>query len=155
MKNLLSKLDNYSVIILLSGIIICLWIVNTSLSETENDDWTLALTPRTWMFPKDHGAHPDFRTEWWYFTGNLSDDKGNKYGYQLTFFRHGFKYEPVDPDNPWTVSADNIIYKCGWSPFEGTTFRSKVVQTIVNGRVVYNKGMLNDDYRGERLVFDR
>ena len=73
------------------------------------------------------------------------------------FIREGYKADLclVDPDNPWTVSGDNILYKCGWSPFEGTTFRSKVVQTIVNGRVVYNNGIINEDYRGERLVFDR
>lgn len=73
------------------------------------------------------------------------------------FIREGYKADLclVDPDNPWTVSGDNILYKCGWSPFEGTTFRSKVVITIVNGTVVYNKGVINDDYRGERLEFER
>ncbi len=73
------------------------------------------------------------------------------------FIREGYKADLclVDPDNPWTVSKSNILYKCGWSPFEGTTFRSKVVQTFVNGTVVYNKGVFNEDYRGQRLVFDR
>ena len=61
----------------------------------------------------------------------------------------------VDPDNPWTVSKENILYKCGWSPFEGTTFRSKVVKTIVNGTIVYDNGVINEDYRGQRLLFDR
>lgn len=40
-------------------------------------------------FPRDHHAHPEFKTEWWYFTGNLFDDKGNRFGYELTFFRQG------------------------------------------------------------------
>jgi len=73
------------------------------------------------------------------------------------FIRENYKADLclVDPDNPWTVSRDNILYKCGWSPFEGTTFRSKVVQTIVNGTIVYDHGIINDDYRGQRLVFDR
>jgi len=73
------------------------------------------------------------------------------------FIRENYKADLclVDPDNQWTVSKDNILYKCGWSPFEGTTFRSKVVMTIVNGTVVYNKGMINEDYRGQRLEFDR
>jgi len=47
--------------------------------------WARAIGPRTWKFPRDHGAHPEYRTEWWYFTGNLSDNKGRPYGYQLTF----------------------------------------------------------------------
>jgi dihydroorotase len=73
------------------------------------------------------------------------------------FLREGYKADLclIDPDNPWCVSGDNILYKCGWSPFEGTTFRSKVVQTIVNGTIVYDNGIINDDYRGQRLLFDR
>ena len=53
-------------------------------AETE---WAQAMGPRIWNFPWDHGAHPEYRTEWWYFTGNLMDDAGSRYGYQLTFFR--------------------------------------------------------------------
>jgi dihydroorotase len=73
------------------------------------------------------------------------------------FIREGYKADLclIDPDDAWTVSKDNILYKCGWSPFEGTTFRSKVITTIVNGTIVYNKGIINEDYRGQRLLFDR
>ncbi|GFO53941.1 carotenoid 1,2-hydratase [Geomonas sp. Red276] len=46
-----------------------------------------ALTPRTFTFPADHGPHPGFRNEWWYFTGNLRSPDGHRFGYQLTFFR--------------------------------------------------------------------
>lgn len=73
------------------------------------------------------------------------------------FIREGYKADLclVDPKNSWTVSGENILYKCGWSPFEGTTFRSKVVKTIVNGTVVYDNGVIKEDYRGQRLLFDR
>ncbi len=73
------------------------------------------------------------------------------------FIREGYKADLclVDPESSWTVSAENILYKCGWSPFEGTTFRSRVVRTIVNGTIVYDDGVLKDDYRGQRLLFDR
>jgi dihydroorotase len=73
------------------------------------------------------------------------------------FIREGYKADLclIDPDDPWTVSKDNILYKCGWSPFEGTTFRSKVVKTIVNGTIVYDKGTINEEYRGQRLAFIR
>ena len=73
------------------------------------------------------------------------------------FLREGYKADLciVDPDNEWSVSKDNILYKCGWSPFEGTAFRSKVVKTIVNGTIVFDNGIIKDDYRGERLLFDR
>ena len=54
-----------------------------------------ATGPRTFIFPADHGSHPGYRTEWWYFTGNLSADDGRHYGYQLTFFRVALVPEPV------------------------------------------------------------
>ncbi len=61
----------------------------------------------------------------------------------------------VDPDNSQTVDKENILYKCGWSPFEGTTFHSKVSHTFVNGHLIYNKGVFNDSIKGKRLIFDR
>jgi len=73
------------------------------------------------------------------------------------FIREGYKADLclVDPDDPWTVSKKNILYKCGWSPFEGTTFKSKVVRTIVNGTIVFDNGLLKEEYRGQRLMFER
>lgn len=73
------------------------------------------------------------------------------------FIREGYKADLclVNPTQPWTVSKENILYKCGWSPFEGILFRSKIVQTIVNGTVVYDNGVINEDYRGQRLLFNR
>ena len=73
------------------------------------------------------------------------------------FIREGYKADLclADPDAEWEVSKKNILYKCGWSPFEGTTFKSKVVKTIVNGTVVYDNGVFNEDFRGQRLLFDR
>jgi len=73
------------------------------------------------------------------------------------FVREGYKADLclVNPENPWTVTKDNILYKCGWSPFEGKTFNSRVVKTIVNGTIVYDNEVINEDYRGQRLYFDR
>ncbi len=65
--------------------------------------WLRAGGPRPWTFPRDFGAHPGFRTEWWYFTGNLEDSQGGRYGYQLTFFRAGLRPTPLFPRNPWSV----------------------------------------------------
>jgi predicted secreted hydrolase len=67
------------------------------------DGWEQAAGPWRWAFPRDHGSHPEFRTEWWYFTGNLKDAAGKPYGYQLTFFRQGVSLQPKDPQNPWSV----------------------------------------------------
>ena len=73
------------------------------------------------------------------------------------FIREGYQADLclVDPASPWTVSKENLLYKCGWSPFEGQVFNSKVVKTIVNGSIVYDDGVINEDYRGQRLMFDR
>ncbi len=73
------------------------------------------------------------------------------------FIREGYKADLclVNPESPWTVSKPNILYKCGWSPFEGTTFRSKVAKTFVNGTLVYDNGVVNDNYRGQKLRFSR
>lgn len=54
-------------------------------------DWRLALPGWQYEFPRDHHLHADFKTEWWYFTGRLTDDKGDVFGYQLTFFRQGLR----------------------------------------------------------------
>jgi dihydroorotase len=61
----------------------------------------------------------------------------------------------VDTNDPWKVSQENILYKCRWSPFEGTTFRSKIFQTWVNGILVYDQGKFNEDVKGKPLLFNR
>ena len=68
------------------------------------EPWQRAIGAWTWQFPRDHGAHPNFKTEWWYFTGNLQDAKqGRKFGYQLTIFRQGIQFAPAQPDSHWAV----------------------------------------------------
>jgi dihydroorotase len=61
----------------------------------------------------------------------------------------------IDIASPWTVNKENILYKCGWSPFEGTTFYSKITHTFVNGNLIYKSGTFNDTIKGKRLVFNR
>jgi predicted secreted hydrolase len=67
------------------------------------EDWARALAPRTWTFPADHGAHPSYRTEWWYFTGTLAAPDGRLFGYQLTFFRQGLRYTVEEPRGAWAL----------------------------------------------------
>ncbi len=61
----------------------------------------------------------------------------------------------IDLNNGEIVSKDNILYKCGWSPFEGTKFNSSITHTFVNGSLIYNQGKFNDKIKGQRLEFDR
>jgi len=73
------------------------------------------------------------------------------------FIREGYHADIalVDINDPWKVDKENILYKCGWSPFENFTFKSKVKKTFVNGRLIYDQGIFNEDLKGQRLVFER
>ena len=61
----------------------------------------------------------------------------------------------VNTGLPWNVKKENILYKCGWSPFEGVTFKSRITHTFVNGQLVYNNFKVNKIRAGKRLLFDR
>jgi dihydroorotase len=61
----------------------------------------------------------------------------------------------VNPGLPWSVKKENILYKCGWSPFEGYAFKSRITHTFVNGQLVYNNFKVKDIRCGQRLLFDR
>lgn len=61
----------------------------------------------------------------------------------------------VNPGLPWNVKKENILYKCGWSPFEGYNFKSRITHTFVNGQLVYNNFKVKDIRPGQRLLFDR
>lgn len=73
------------------------------------------------------------------------------------FIREGYYADLaiVDAGLPWGVKKENILYKCGWSPFEGFTFKSRITHTFVNGELVYNNFKVKGPGNGERLLFDR
>ena len=73
------------------------------------------------------------------------------------YIKEGYKADVVliNPISPWTVNAENIAYKCGWSPFEGTTFKSRITHTFVNGILVYENGKYPNESKPERLTFNR
>lgn len=73
------------------------------------------------------------------------------------FLREGYFADlvAVDINNPWRVEKENIVYKCGWSPFEGETFRSKITHTFVNGHLAYERGNFSEKKNAQRLTFDR
>lgn len=73
------------------------------------------------------------------------------------FIREGYFADLVlaDLDAPWQVQAENILYKCGWSPFEGQTFRSSIQHTIISGHLAYSEGKFDESVKGMRLHFER
>ena len=73
------------------------------------------------------------------------------------YIRKGYKADLVlvDLNAPWTVTKDNLLYKCGWSPFEGSTFKSRVTHTLINGALAYKNGNFIQRTHGERITFNR
>ena len=73
------------------------------------------------------------------------------------YLREGYMADMVllNAERNWTVNKENILYKCGWSPLEGNEFTGQVIQTFVNGNLVYDNGQFNEEIMGERLTFNR
>ena len=73
------------------------------------------------------------------------------------YIREGYHADLVivDMKKPATVTKENILYKCGWSPLENFTFPASICHTFVNGNLVYDEGKWNEVMKGQRLIFDR
>jgi predicted secreted hydrolase len=81
--------------------------VVATLSGEADEAFARAYEPMAFVFPRDHGPHPEYTTEWWYYTGNLSDARGGLYGYQLTFFRSALSPEAPERESDF---AANQVY---------------------------------------------
>lgn len=75
--------------------------VRATLGGEQAKGYALALEPRAFEFPADHGSHPDFRNEWWYWTGNLTSADGRGFGYQLTVFRTALSPHETNSESAW------------------------------------------------------
>ena len=71
------------------------------LSGDEGSKYARVLTSRPFEFPEDHSSHPEYRSEWWYFTGNLGSDTERRYGFELTFFRFALASELPERNSEW------------------------------------------------------
>lgn len=71
------------------------------LAGTDATGYARAVSPRPFTFPQDHAAHPDYRHEWWYLTGNLQDAQGRRYGYQFTLFRYALQPAETGGESAW------------------------------------------------------
>jgi predicted secreted hydrolase len=76
---------------------------NVVIADTSADisGFARALEPWDWQFPRDYGAHPQFQTEWWYYTGNLAGEDGRRFGFQFTIFRRAISADAVETDSEW------------------------------------------------------
>ncbi|HEY0554709.1 MAG TPA: lipocalin-like domain-containing protein, partial [Thermoanaerobaculia bacterium] len=74
-----------------------------ALRAADDRGYAKALAPRELRFPADHGPHPEFRTEWWYYTGNLATAEGRRFGFQLTFFRSALAPVTLKRASAWAT----------------------------------------------------
>ena len=78
--------------------------IQAALNFPQSSDFQQVIGHREFTFPDDHGPHPDYGVEWWYFTGNLSTEDKRHFGYQLTLFRVGLGQGEVKRDSHWSTS---------------------------------------------------
>ncbi|MBI5878534.1 MAG: carotenoid 1,2-hydratase [Chloroflexi bacterium] len=89
-----------------------------------------AIAPRALVFPADHGPHPDYQTEWWYYTGNLTATDGRRFGYQLTFFRRAITPTMQTRDSDW---ATNQVYFAHFALTDGSSQRHIATERYSRG----------------------
>ena len=77
--------------------------VAEAMRATGTEGFARATAPRPFVFPRDHGPHPEYAVEWWYYTGNLADAAGRRFGFQLTFFRLAIAPDAAPRDSGWAT----------------------------------------------------
>ena len=93
--------------ILLLGITFIIFVL-AGAAGAGSGDFEAARPGRVFRFPRDHGAHPEFKTEWWYYVGHLKTAAGETFGYQLTFFRVALRKPDPEARSAW--SADTVYF---------------------------------------------
>jgi predicted secreted hydrolase len=97
-----------------------------------DSEFDRALGPRTFDFPQDHGPHPAFRTEWWYFTGNVADSAGRRFGFELTFFRNALTSRRSVRTSAW---ASNQAYMAHFALTDVAAHRFHAFQRLERAAV--------------------
>jgi predicted secreted hydrolase len=99
------------------------WLFFALLAGVLAADWPYreALPGYRYQFPRDHFEHPDFRTEWWYYTGNVQTPRGRRFGFELVFFRQGERRGPSDNHSAWRAD-DMYLAHLALTDFDGKRF---------------------------------
>ena len=103
------------------------------LSDGGVEGYSRATQPRLFSFPEDHGPHPDFRNEWWYVTGNLDGDNGERFGFELTFFR--FSLTPENASTSESSWQTNQVYVAHFAVTDVDADQFYVAQRFSRGSV--------------------
>ena len=94
-----------------------------ALRKADDAGFERAYTVKPFAFPQDHGPHPDYRDEWWYITGNLDGPEGQRFGFQITFFRHGLKRGRPARPSQWAAHEASMAH-FAISDAQGRTYTS-------------------------------
>jgi predicted secreted hydrolase len=100
------------------------------LADADTAGFQRADRPRDFVFPRDHGPHPGFRHEWWYFTGNVEDATGRPFGFQFTIFRSALRPDTADLASPW---ATNQAYMAHFALAEPAAGRFRAFERFDRG----------------------
>ncbi len=100
------------------------------LSGDRVEGYSQAIEARTFRFPEDHGPHPDFRNEWWYLTGNLDDERGERFGFELTFFRFALNPGRLQSGSHW---QSNQVYLAHFAVTDAAKEQFHVAQRFSRG----------------------
>lgn len=110
----------------LGGVVLAVLML-AGLSGAGAGDFQPARPGRVFQFPRDHGAHPEFKTEWWYYTGHLKTAAGESFGYQLTFFRVGLRKPDPKAGSAWRADTVYFAHLAVTDPNRGVfAFRDKI-----------------------------
>ena len=108
------QLKNWSYCGEIGCLLIVAWLLPTNMtaanSQEPEESFRRALPGYVYRFPQDHAAHPDFRTEWWYYTGHLRTTKGRSFGFQLTFFRHALRPPTAQTKSKWALHTLYFVH---------------------------------------------
>jgi predicted secreted hydrolase len=96
LRNFLPLIVCYSIALVFAG-------TGAMSTHAADEEWKRVTEPCQWQFPRDHGMHPEYKTEWWYFTGNVQDKSARPFGYQLTIFRQGLQMTPLQKESRWAI----------------------------------------------------
>ena len=99
-------------------------------SDRQLPGFARAIEPAAISLPEDHGPHPRFRSEWWYFSGNLVDETGGEFGFQLTFFRYALSPEPPQRPSRWAASQ---IYMAHFAISDRARGKHRVAERFARG----------------------
>jgi predicted secreted hydrolase len=111
--------------------------------------WREAAPGYTFAFPRDHASHPEFKIEWWYYTGNVATATGRRFGYQLTFFRVGVDQTPVNPSR-WAIRDIHMAHLAVSDPQERRyRFDERLSRSGpgLSGAATDRYAVWNDDWR--------